>query len=224
MRSRPSTSFGNADLQAETAVSTNVGFVVALGGFTGSVDYWIYNFSDPLQVESQGQLVSKYTALGRQGPPGAATPGAGYNSPRCVELYRHIFSLGTAPAGITRVDTYWINGSDIDTSGYDVSLQYVFDNVFGGALTIGTEGTYTDEYKSDEFRDLGGVILAPGGDFAGYYNVKTNPFTPIPQLKGNAYVRYAHDALNLELTARVTSTRKRTRHRRCPTSPTSIRW
>ncbi len=199
---------GNNNLQAETATSTNVGFVVELGGFTGSVDYWYYKFQKPLQVESQGQLVNKYTALGCQGPPGAAVAGAGYNSPQCRELYNHIFPLATAPAGITRVDTYWINGSDIDTSGYDVSLQYVFDNVFGGALTIGTEGTYTDQYKSDDFLDLGGVILAPGGDFAGFYNVKTNPFTPIPQLKGNAFVRYSHDALNLGLTARYVDNEK----------------
>ena len=191
---------GNPDLQPETAVSTNFGFVVEFGGFSGSVDYWVYEFSDPLQVESAGQIVAAY--------PAKALPG-GRRRFRLAGLSRVVqphFPGATPAAALTRVDTYWINGSDIDTSGFDFSAAYVFDNVFDGALTIGTEGTYTDEYKSDDFLDLGGVILAPGGDFAGFYNVKTVPFTPIPQLKGNAYVRYERDALNLSRDVMSTTT------------------
>ena len=78
----------------------------------------------------------------------------------------------------------------------DVSLQYVFENVFDGALTIGTEGTYTDEYKSDDFATGRRHPRARRG-FCRFYNVKDRPFTPIPQLKGNAFVRYSRDALNL---------------------------
>jgi iron complex outermembrane recepter protein len=193
---------GNPDLEPETAITTNIGFIVNIGGFTGSVDLWEYNFSDPFQTESTGQMVGLYGVLGCQGPPSTAVAGAGYGTPTCNELSTHIFPLGTTAAALERVDTYIINGSDIDTSGVDFFVQYAFDDLFGGELAVGSEGSYTMEYNSDDFVDIGGTTLAPGGDFVGFYNIKTNPFLPLPDLKGNIFARYHHGDFSFSGTMR----------------------
>ena len=53
---------GNDNLEPETAVASNFGVIVTAGGFTGSLDYWSYNFSDPFQQESATQLINRYSA------------------------------------------------------------------------------------------------------------------------------------------------------------------
>jgi len=101
-----------------------------------------------------------------------------------------------------RVDTFIINGSDIDTNGIDLLLQYAFDDVLGGQLTLGGEGSYMFEYQSDDFVDIGGVNLAPGGDFVGFYNTKTNPFLGLPEMKGNLFARYRYGDFTFSTTMR----------------------
>ena len=118
------------------------------------------------------------------GAPGA--PG-----PNCAELQTHITPMAVPPAGIERVEVYFINGGKIKTTGIDASAQYDFEDVFGGVLSIGATGTYTIEYDSDDFKDIGGTTLAPGGDFAGLLNTGT-PFTSLPDFKGNTWIKYVH--------------------------------
>lgn len=184
---------GNPDLEPERAITSNLGFIVNTGGFTMSLDYWDYNFSDPFGLESQTQLVSYYSAC--------FAAGTLVSNPNCAEVASHIFPVGTAPSGIERVNTFWVNGSKIKTNGLDLSLSYAFD-LMGGELTAGTDGSYILQYQSDDFVDIGGVTLAPGGDFAGFYNITANGFAPIPELKGNVYLRYNIGGLSLSTIAR----------------------
>jgi len=186
---------GNPNLDPETATVGNVGLIFEAGGFNATVDYWSFKFSDPFQTESAGQLVSAYqTGLCADGQANVATP-------RCGDLRTHIFPVGTLVSNLERVDTNIINGSDIDTSGVDVASQYRFD-LMGGEMTVGAEGTYTIEYKSDAFADIGGTVLAPGGDFVGFMNTGLNPFTPLPDLKGNVFARFARDNWRFSYTVR----------------------
>ena len=104
-------------------------------------------------------------------------------------------------AGLASVDTYYINGSDITTSGIDFSLDYTFP-ALEGEFSVGTAGTYTIEYDSDDFKSLNGTFLAEGGDSVGFMNIGQNPFFPLPDLKGNAYLRYYRGGLNLSYTLR----------------------
>ena len=88
-----------------------------------------------------------------------------------------------------------------------MSAQYVFDLSIG-QITLGAEATHTLEYTSDDFKDLGGTVLAPGGDFNGLENISLNPFYPLPDWKGNAFLRYARDNWRFSYTVRyVTSFR-----------------
>jgi len=205
---------GNPDLQPERAITSNAGIIIELGGFTGTVDYWNYKFSDPLQIESYNQIFGLYSALGcsdfvrvpNPTPPPATilVPGPGLGTATCNDLRPHIEPLGASAENLAAVNVNIINGSNITTDGIDASAQYAF-NLMGGELTVGTEGTYTIKYDSDDFHTLGGTILAPGGDFVGYENVGQNPFTPLPEVKGNAFVRYAHDNWRFSYTARYVS-------------------
>ena len=174
---------GNPDLKPESAVTTNFGVIFQNERFYGSVDYWRYDFDDPLQTESAGQIIAAYLAQE------CFDGGTGVGSQSCDALRGHVFPLGADLAGLQRTEVNIINGSNITTSGVDVSASYDFD-VGNGLLTLGLEATHTIEYESDDFVDINGALLADGGDFAGFLNDGNSPFQSIPDFKGNIYGKY----------------------------------
>ena len=176
---------GNPDLKPETALTANFGFVVETGGLFATVDWWRYAFQDPFQIESPNQIVDQYVGQA------CADGQAGAGTANCQELRSHVFPTGTPAALLDRVDVNYINGSDITTSGIDYTAQYTFDDILGGQLSFGSEGTYTLEYQSKDLNDIGGVKVAEGKDFNNSLNDGT-PFTPFPGFKGNAFAKYAH--------------------------------
>ncbi len=182
--------FGNANLEPEEATSFNAGLIVDVGNFYGSLDYWRFDFTDPFQAESAQQILDAYIGNAcADGQTGAGTP-------LCDALRSHVFPLGTPAAGVERIEVNIINGADEDTSGVDFFAEYTFPGVFGGELGVGVEGTYTIEFDSDDFKDINGVTLASGGDFAGKLNTGFAPFTPKPVLKGNLFGKYANGPHN----------------------------
>jgi len=193
---------GNPDLDAEKAVAANFGLIFERDGLSATVDYWYFDFSDPFQLESAGQILNAYSANDCQGNGTPQNPfGTGVGTPVCDDLRPRFVPEGTTQAGLASVDTYYINGSDITTSGVDVSVDYTFP-ALEGEFSIGTTGTYTIEYDSDDFKSKNGTLLAEGGDFVGLMNIGQNPFYPLPDLKGNAYLRYNRGGLNLSYTMR----------------------
>jgi outer membrane receptor protein involved in Fe transport len=62
--------------------------------------------------------------------------------------------------------------------------------------------TYVLEYESDDFVDINGVFLAPGGDFSGLLNDGTNPFQSLPELKGNVFTRFTYESHMFNVVAR----------------------
>lgn len=181
---------GNPNLKPESAITLNLGFLMDTGSFSGSVDYWSFDFQDRIGTESAGQIVSAYIAGG------CDTILVG----DCVALRSHIFPTGTAAGGIERIEANWINGGDVETSGIDFQAQYQFD-LENATLTVGTEGTHIIEYVSDDFKDISGVTLASGGDFVGFFN-ETNPFTPLPQLKATIFATYDRGPHNMRYAMR----------------------
>ncbi len=190
---------GNPNLKPESAVTSNLGVIYQNENFYASLDWWRYDFKDPLQAESAGQIVAAYSAQQCQ------DGGAGAATDSCQALRSHIFPLGTSLAGLQRTETFIINGSDIETSGIDMQASYDINEVLGGTITLGLEMTYTLEYKSDDFVDINGALLAPGGDFAGLLNDGTNPFQSLPELKGNASVKYTIGEHRFNVVARYVS-------------------
>jgi outer membrane receptor protein involved in Fe transport len=191
---------GNDDLDPESALATSAGIILQAGGFTATVDYWKFDFQDPFQIESAAQILGAYGGNGCFDG-GAGAPVGGPISPICQQLRPRIEPTGAVSADLAAVNTYFINGTDIDTDGVDFMAQYAFDMI-GGQITVGFEGTYTNKYESEDFESLEGIVLAPGGDFAGEMNIGLNPFYPLPDLKGNAFVRYGNDNWQLGYTMR----------------------
>ena len=174
---------GNPELNAESAFASNLGFVAQNESFYVSLDWWRFDFEDSFLTESAQQITDAY--FGQACEDG----GAGVGTASCDALRTHIFPLGTDAAGLQRIDTNWINAGDIDTSGLDLFAEYFFNGVADGTLSLGAEATYTFEYKSDDFLDINGALLAQGGDFVGFLN-DGDPFTPKPEFQGNAFVKY----------------------------------
>ena len=73
-----------------------------------------------------------------------------------------------------------------------------------GTLELGIIGSYQLEYESDDFLSLEGLTLGAGGDFVGFSNEGT-PFTPLPDYKTNAYVRWSNDQHSIGWTVRRAS-------------------
>ncbi len=189
---------GNPDLDPEEATAINFGAIFQTGNVYASVDYWSFDFSDPLQLESANQIVNAY------GNAGCEDGGAGVGSASCDILRSRLTPEGTSIGGVQRISRFVINGSDIETSGIDYVAKYTFDDLGGGSLDLGVEGTYTLEYKSDDFISGEGILLASGGDFVGLSNEGT-PFTPIPEYKNNFFVRWGNEQHRLGYTGRWVS-------------------
>ena len=189
---------GNPNLAQEEAVATNLGVIFDTGNFFASLDWWRFDFTDPIQVEDFNGILNQYIALD------CAPGGAGVGSADCTSITDRItFQAGSAQAAAdaTRIDVRFINGGDITTQGFDWFAQYDFDSDYG-QWSVGTQGTYTAEYDVDDFRTEGGVFLTAGGDFAGNLNDNRNTLTPIVDLQGNLFLKFTRDVHRATLTAR----------------------
>ena len=186
---------GNPDLEPETAVTTNFGAIYQNENFYASLDYWSFKFEDPLQLENANQIVAAY------GANGCADGGSGVGTAGCDLLRGRLSPTGTSIGGVERITRSVINGSDIDTSGIDFVANYSFNDVVGGELTLGLEGSYTFEYKSDDFVTGDGFTLAPGDDFVGRLNEGT-PFQPKPELKASFIAKWSNQAHRVTYAAR----------------------
>lgn len=189
---------GNPNLSNEEALASNLGIVFDSGNFFGSLDYWRFDFSDPIQVESFNGIVNAFAAND------CSAGGAGVGSATCDALGRRItFQTGAAqvPSNISRIEVRYTNGGDITTSGIDWFAQYDFDTDLG-LFTVGTQGTYTIEYDVDDFTTTGGVFLAPGGDFAGELNDDRNTLRSVIPWKANVFAKYSQGIHRATITGR----------------------
>lgn len=153
---------GNANLKPESALSFNFGALFENGGLSASLDYYNFDISDPIAIESQNDIVNNLI-----------TDNIVFDG------------VGTGAANITRVLTNIINGPDIKTSGIDARIDYEFEPLSNGALfSVGGESTYALEYEIGDY-EISGVTIT-GGDIVGQFN-RSNPFRSMPQWKANAY-------------------------------------
>jgi iron complex outermembrane receptor protein len=191
--------FGDPGLKPESAFTFNVGMLVRAGGFTGSVDYWSFDFEDQLVNEPVAGITGFVFGTGSTCIGGLANPLAGRFS------FRDGGANGATPDGvindadcntanIARLDINVINGPDVKTDGIDLSAQFDWD-MLGGTATIGANGTYVLKYDIDP-SVVSGNTVSPAFDAAGQLNYQTVAF-PLPQLKGNAFVEFSRGAHNI---------------------------
>lgn len=171
---------GNPALTPENATTYNGGVIVEAGGFSGSVDYWRYDFSGPLEAEPVQGIVN--ALFGTSGT-------ANCNNPAFAALQaRFTFSAaGCGVANVQRLRTLLINSADVRTSGIDFQGQFKAP-VGPGTATVGVNGSYTLEYKVGD-QTVEGIVVQPAFDAAGLLNYQTTAY-PLPKLKGQVFLQY----------------------------------
>ena len=179
--------FANPNLSPESAFSFNIGGLWDVGNFTASLDYYNFDFTDPIIVEEQSSIVA--AALAALGTP---------TTDDDAILGRISFTDNNnnginEPAEISRISTNIINGPDIQTSGIDLRVQNVW-NLGDNEFTLGLDSTYIIEYDVGDLL-IEGVSIA-GGDRVGQFN-RSNFSRSLPQWKSNITANYAMGDHNL---------------------------
>lgn len=194
--------FGNPNLQPEKATTYSVGVIFEAGGLKASVDYWNFDFKDPITTDPVAGLVAQVFPLGASSStlPNCASPLASRFTFSGGAACTSFANAATASAAITRLRTETVNGAGVKTSGVDFMADWTFDDVMGGSFTVGGSATYVIEYKT-EATEIAGVTVAPAFDAVGLLNYQTTAY-PLPQWKGNLYFEYNTGPHNLRWTIR----------------------
>ncbi len=168
--------FGNPDLSPESAFSFNFGALYQNGGFNASIDYYNFDFSDPIIVEEQANIVA--AAIAALGTP---------TTDDDAILSRVVFDGAPAPTSISRIRTNVVNGPDIETSGIDLRAENVWD-LGNSEFALGLDATYVIEYVVDPYF-VEGVAIG-GGDYVDQFN-RSNFNRSLPQWKANVFANLA---------------------------------
>jgi len=182
---------GNPNLNPEKATTYSVGGIVNAGPFKATIDYWNFDFKNPLVAEPVGGIFSTLfptaTGVGNCGQ----TALAGLQS-------RFTFNGACNVANLSRIRTQYINGPGVKTDGIDILGAYNIDDFFGARLQLGTSFTYVRKY-SVEATTVEGVTVSAAFDGVGKLNYQTQIY-PIPQWKAQFYVEYNRDIHTARLT------------------------
>ncbi len=188
---------GNPNLTPESAFTYNIGAVVQAGGFTGSIDYWSYEFTDQIVVEDSNAIASAVVPT----PNGLAD----CSNPLASQI---VFQGGcvqdtTTGGDISRVITNIVNGSPITTTGIDFEASYAFDVSPDATLRLGTNGTWTLTYDVEPFQAQG-ITIQPAFDGVGFGNFdRTAP--AISEVRANLFANLSLGGLNARYTFRYAS-------------------
>jgi iron complex outermembrane receptor protein len=190
----------NADpsLKPESAFTWSVGGIVQTGGFRATVDYWSFDFKDPIVAEPFQAIVDAMFPGGSSVNCGAAAF-AGLQQ-------RFTFFPGTdcAVTNVARLSTDFINGSDQKTSGVDILAQYDIPAAFMDTdVTVGVSATYVFEYKVDA-TSIEGIVVQPEYDAINRLN-QGQSVVPMPDWKAQVFAEFTHGPHNLRVTANYIS-------------------
>lgn len=133
---RPGVIGGNPNLQEETSETMTFGVVLTpsfLPGLVASIDYWDIELTQGILYPSDDEIVSQC-----------------YDAPVFGNEFCSLFTR--APTGIVGViidlEQRPVNVSALTTSGVDFSFTYSMDLADLGSLSLGLNGTYLKELKT----------------------------------------------------------------------------
>lgn len=172
---------GDPALDPESARTLNTGLVFERSGlsrgsgrFFATLDYWRYEFTDPLVIQPFSALID------------LACPPA--NHPICdpATAWFDALTISGGVPSLENLDTLSVrivNGPDIDTDGIDFRAD--FDGAAGkGRLSLGASGTYTLSWRIDAWE------LGEAYDAKGRLNHQTSLARPVPRFKGRLFAAY----------------------------------
>ena len=185
---------GNPGLKPESALTYNVGAIFQPGNLNFSVDYWSFDFDDSVVTEPVASMVAAMF-------PGNSAVNCGTPAFAALQA-RFTFTGACAVTNVSRLNTQYVNGPNIKTSGIDVLADYTFEDFNGRGvdLEIGGSGSYVLEYEVGEVT-VEGITVGQPFSAVGFLNFQTIA-TPLPELKFEAYANASTDNINARLTAR----------------------
>lgn len=183
--------FGNPNLNPEKANTYNAGLLFKAGNFKASIDYFQFDFKNPIVTEPVAGIVNALYPNGATGANNCAL------YPTLAARFTFNGACGP-PTTIARLRTNYINGAAVKNSGFDFSADYRFENVLGGEVSVGANATYVSEYKVGA-TSVEGVVVEKAFDAVGLLNYQTT-VVPIPQWKGDAFAEYSMGPHNVRVT------------------------
>ena len=177
---------GNANLDPEEATTYNVGIITDFGtdSWTATVDYYNFEFDNPIIFENHQQLA---TAYARGGASKAAVQSQIFGPSNLADG-------NFTAAEIGRIKSNFVNGPATETDGIDIFVKYE-DAYADGIMAVGVEAAYVIDYSVDAY-SIGGVQVAGAYECAGYFNIN-NTCRSMPDLKAKAFLNYTTDEHNL---------------------------
>ena len=157
---------GNPSLDPEEATTYNIGVITDFGtdNWTATVDYYKFEFDNPIITESYAQIAAAYDAGFKAGGTGAAFQ-AIKSQVRGGANYATDGSF--AASQIARITTPYVNGPETETDGVDIYVKYETDYA-AGTLAIGAEAAYVIDYSVAAY-SKGGAQIAAAYECAGYF-------------------------------------------------------
>ena len=201
---------GTVGLTPEKAKNWNVGAIATFEGFSGTLDFWHFDFANPLGTESGNAILgaifpgapASFAAGNQCANPAFATliNRVTFNSAAATQVLRCQATVSIA--NIARVHVNTINGGSQMTQGFDLAATYTLPDTFedGDAFTFNAVGTYNLNYKVSK-QIVEGVTIIPGFEAAGELNVGNGSVVSLPRFKGSLFAQYTDGPHNLRLTA-----------------------
>ena len=172
---------GDPTLDPESATTLNTGMVfertglfAGSGRFFATVDYWRYDFTDPLVIQPFNFILE------------FACPAASHPTCDPASSWFDTLTISGAVPSIENLDTLSVrivNGPDIDTDGLDFRADFQA-NAGPGRLSLGASGTYTLSWQ------IGGWELGEPYDAKGRLNYDTSLARALPEFKGRLFAGY----------------------------------
>lgn len=185
--------FGNPDLKPEKANTYNAGLLFKAGAFKASIDYFRFDFKNPIVAEPVAGITNAIYPNGVSG-----TNNCGNSAYAALQARFTFNGACGSPANIARLKTFYINGAPVENSGFDFSADYSFAGVLGGDLAVGGAATYVQKYEVGA-TSVEGVVVEKAFDAVGLLNYQTT-VVPIPQWKGDVFAEWSRGIHNLRLT------------------------
>lgn len=174
--------FGNPNIEPEEAFTYSVGAIFNFDRFNATIDYWDFDFENPMTSEATADLLNLFF-------PGGAATGLCANPAYDALEARFTFVPGScARTDILAYRTQYINGGGIKTNGIDFQANVDIGVFFGGDLSAGFDGSYLLKYEESPYSVEGFPTTAGAVDRAGTY--RASIFTGYNKLRANAFVNY----------------------------------
>lgn len=197
---------GNADLQPETADTYSVGVIFDMGPFNATLDYWKFKFKDQITTEATTDILNLMFPLvgGVRSTARCANPA--YDAVRARFTFTGTNSVADCqggPANVLSFTQNYINGGAIDTDGLDFQANVrISDDVFGGSLQAGVDGSYLLSYKEAPY-NIEGFAVGSTVERAGTY--RPSLFIGYNRMRANGFVNWSRGPHNLRWQTRWVS-------------------